>query len=186
MKWPSLPVVFAAVLSILTACSKRERGVSVPEAAAPAEATIPPAPEEALPNTASGKENRPESGGVASPFEKARERARLTQAMACGKQLYLAALAYAYDHGDRFPASLKELVPVYLPDANAIALKGLDVPADEQWVFLPEGKTASSNGNLPLLVLDGERNGQSVVITISGAVQTMEPDKARALIEAQR
>lgn len=186
MKCPLLPVVVVAALPFLPACSKKEPVASAPEAAAPAEATTSPAPGESRPETDAGLEGEPEAGGAGSPFEKARERDRLTQSMASGKQIYLAVITYASDHEDRFPASLKELVPVYLLDANAIASKGLDVPADEQWVYLPEGKTASSNGNLPLLVLDGERNGQSVVITISGAVQTMEPDKARALIEPQR
>jgi hypothetical protein len=186
MKWPMLAVVFAAALPIFSACSKKEPAASAPETAAPGEATIPPAPEEALPNTAAGKESQSESGGVASPFEKARERARLTQAMACGKQLYLAALAYAYDHGDRFPASLKDLVPDYLPDASAIRVKSPDLPAEDQWVFLTEGKTINSAADLPLFVLNGELNGKKVVVNVSGAALALPPDEARALIERQR
>jgi hypothetical protein len=186
MEWPLLPIVFAAALPILPACSKKEPPASAPEAAAPAETTTAPAPEESHPNPAAGKESQSESGDVASPFGKARERARLTQAMASGKQLYLAALAYAYDHEDRFPASMKDLVPDYLPDASAIRVKSPDLPAEEQWIFLTEGKTINSAADLPLFVLNGELNGKKAVVNVAGAALALPPDEARALIERQR
>ena len=185
MKWPLLPVVFVAALPILPACSKKEPVASAPEAAAPAEATTPPAPEEALPNTAAGKESQSESGGVASPFEMARERARLTQAMASGKQLFLAASMYAADNDGRFPASMSDLVPAYLP-MTAVDAKLPGVPPEEHWIFLTEGKTAVSNPDLPLLVLNGEIKGQQIVITVSGAAQALPQEQARALIDGQR
>lgn len=121
-----------------------------------------------------------------SAFEKARETAQLTQALSRGKILYLAAAAYASDHNDRFPASINDLVPAYLTDVNSVAGKLPGVPPDQHWIFLTEGRTAVSNGNLPLFVLNGEINGRQVVITVSGAVQALPPDEVRALIEAQR
>lgn len=121
-----------------------------------------------------------------SAFQKARGTANLTQAMFAGKQLHLAAMGYAADHDDRFPASLADLVPGYLADMDSVAVKLPGVPPGQHWTFLTEGRNATSNGNLPLFVLNGDIDGRQVVITVSGAALTMTVDEVRALLEGQR
>lgn len=121
-----------------------------------------------------------------SAFQRARDTASLTQAISVGKQLHIAASMYAADNNDRFPASITDLVPNYLTTVDSVAAKLPGLPPEQHWIFLTEGKTATSNGNLPLFVLNGEIKGQQVVIFVSGAAQAMAVDDVDALLEAQR
>ena len=120
-----------------------------------------------------------------SAFEKARETANLTQAVSAGKQLYLAAMGYASDRQDSLPSSISDLVPAY------VAMSGIDaklpgVPPEQHWIFLTEGKTAISNGNLPIFVLNGQIKGKQVVVLVNGSVQALPPEQVRAMIDGQR
>lgn len=110
--------------------------------------------------------------GAAPGFEAAREKAKTAKASSNARQIAVACTAYASDHGGKFPNTLEELVPTYLP--NAAALRSPFNAADPVGYNYTSGLTSSSPADATLLSdrFSEQSNHERVIVHVDGSVQT--------------
>jgi type II secretory pathway pseudopilin PulG len=105
-------------------------------------------------------------------FETAREKAKTTQAESNARQVGIACLSYASDHNGKFPATLQELVPDFLPE-QATLKSPFNATEAIGYEYTP-GLTTSSPADATLLSdrFSEESIHERVVVHVDGSVQS--------------
>ncbi len=119
--------------------------------------------------------------------KEAKNRATLAQFLNNMKQLSTALFSYAFDHDQRFPASLADLIPDYIEESVDSKLLSMECAdgSRQSWHYV-EGLTMESDAGKLILYSPEPIEGQWIVGFVDGSGQIMEEEKFRALLKAQR
>jgi type II secretory pathway pseudopilin PulG len=109
-------------------------------------------------------------------FSKAQERAVETRIATDARQIALACLVYASDHGDAFPPKLEDLVPDYLPDRSL-----LENPRHAGGFIYFGGTTKDPAKKVLLHSAQPNRRGGRVTAFVDGSVETNHRPDSKAL-----
>jgi hypothetical protein len=112
------------------------------------------------------------AASAAPAFETAREKAQTTRAETNARQIGIACISYASEHNGKFPATLQELVPDFLPEAST--LKSPFNASEAVGYNYTPGLTTSSPADATLLSdrFSAQSVHQRVVVHVDGSVES--------------
>ncbi len=119
--------------------------------------------------------------------KEAKNRATLAQFLNNMKQLSTALFSYAFDHDQRFPASLADLIPDYIEESVDSKLLSMECAdgSRQSWHYV-EGLTMESDAGKVILYSPEPIEGKWIVGFVDGSILIMEEEDFRALLKAQR